>query len=629
MRTGMNFRLFSAVVAMLLAIAAARAEVETILSRDTTQVGQPVVLSYRFSNTGEPENMPQPGIFVDGLQIVFQGARRESNFSFSFGAGGSQNRSQSVIEYTYAVTPQRPGDFTIQGFEVRVGAQTIRTKPAKLKVVGSAGQPSPAQPGIGFPQGMVPPVQALPAPSSPGAGGRAAQGEPYFGELVMSSKPVYVGQVVPVDIRFYFRADVPLGDLQRPVFSGDGFTSIPLGEPQQGEQMRGDVPYRVITFRSAITPVKTGEIEIPPVTMAGSMMVSAAPPGFDAFFDQFFRRAEPVEVSTRGMTLKVLPLPKEGRPANFSGAIGEDLEIQSSADPSSAGPGEPVTLSLAISGRGNFDAMSAPVLKGAEGWRTYAPKEKFQKDDTIGFAGTKTFEFKLVARSDQKATPGAEFSYFDLGKKKYVTLEAEPQPVDAAGRESSPGQNDTSPTGASSSSPAAGTAPAAAPASPVNDIAAPAPALISSAGRSFSPGLHASWFRWLNISLLVIAALVLPALFLWRSRQRKSARRSGLESASRQAKTVLQKASERMEFYNAAAQFMELQLQLLDVGPSAPPDIAAALQKRISDPLELRELQSVLARRDELKYGGGAGGNLGEEERRRVVSLLEKFAGRK
>ncbi|MFM8808316.1 MAG: BatD family protein [Chthoniobacterales bacterium] len=50
---------------------------------------------------------------VNGLQIVFQGASRQNNFSFSFGGGGGQNRSESVFEYTYAVTPQQPGQFTI------------------------------------------------------------------------------------------------------------------------------------------------------------------------------------------------------------------------------------------------------------------------------------------------------------------------------------------------------------------------------------------------------------------------------------------------------------------------------------------------------------------------------------
>lgn len=635
MRPGMNLRnvrLFLA--ALFVAAAAAHAEVLTVLSRNETDVGQPVVLVYRFINTDQPEDMPDPTIMVNGLQIRFQGASRQNNFSFSFGGGGGQNRSESVFEYNYLVTPLQPGNFTIPGFQVRVGGQTLRTKPAQLKVFGSSGSLPPPRPSPQVPQGILPqPVQPLPPPGGqPPAPPSDREGEPYFAELLMTAKPVYVGEVVPVDIRFYFRGDVPLSDVQHPTFGGDGFTAVPLGEPQQSEQMVGNVPYRVITFRSAITAVKTGEIEIPPVTMTGRMMVSAVPPGFDAFFDQFFQnfpmpgvgRAQPVEVSTRGRTLKVLALPKEGRPEDFSGAVGQ-FTLEASADPTAAGPGEPVTLSLAVAGRGNFDAMSPPGLTDTDGWRTYAPKEKFDKDDAVGSAGTKIFDFKMVARSNQTQTPGAEFSYFDPRKKEYVTLKAEPQAVDAAGRSAGEPEEDILPpvAGATSGSAAADQAPA-------DDIASPAPALTSSHSRNFTPVLRAPWFGWLNLALLALAILSVPALLWLRRRRLRSARTAELESDLRQAKSALHKAADKTEFYNAAAHFVQARLELLNGSTGALPDTSAALQQRVSDPMQLRELQSVLARRDELKYGGGsAGGNLSDDERRRIVSLLEKFAAGK
>ena len=619
--------------ALLLAGVAARAEVLTVLSRNETGVGQPVVLVYRFINTDQPEDMPDPTIMANGLQIRFQGASRQNNFSFSFGGGGGQNRSESVVEYTYLVTPLQPGQFTIPGFAVRVGGQTVRTKPAQLKVFGPSGSLPPPRPAPKVPQGILPqPVQPLPPPSTQPSAPSDREGEPYFAELLMTSKPVYVGEVVPVDIRFYFRGDVPLSDVQHPTFGGDGFTAVPLGEPQQSEQMVGNLPYRVITFRSAITAVKAGEIEIPPVTMTGRMMVSAVPPGFDAFFDQFFQnfpmpgvgRAEPVEVSTRGRTLKVLPLPKDGRPADFTGAVGQ-FSLDASADPTAAGPGEPVTLSLAVSGRGNFDAMSPPTLTDTDGWRTYAPKEKFDKDDAVGSAGTKIFDFKMVARSNQTQTPGAEFSYFDPRKKEYVTLKAEAQQVDAAGRNDNEPDADTLPPVASAPS---GSGPATQATS--DDITSPAAALTSSDGRGFLPVVQAPWFRVLNLLLLGLAIIVLPVLLWLRRRRVKLARTAEIESALRQAKSGLHKAADKTEFYNAAAHFVQARLELLNGSAGTVPDAAAALQQRVSDSMERRELQSVLARRDELKYGGGAaGGALPDDERRRIVSLLEKFAAGK
>jgi hypothetical protein len=129
---------------------------------------------------------------------------------------------------------------------------------------------------------------------------------------------------------------------------------------------------------------------------------------------------------------------------------------------------------------------------------------------------------------------------------------------------------------------------------------------------------------------LALAIIVLPVLLWLRRRRAKLALAAEIESALRQAKSGLHKAADKTEFYNAAAHFVQARLELLNGSAGTVPDAAAALQQRVSDPMERRELQSVLARRDELKYGGGAaGGALPDDERRRIVSLLEKFAAGK
>ena len=45
--------------------------------------------------------------------------------------------------------------------------------------------------------------------------------------------------------------------------------------------------------------------------------------------------------------------------------------------------------------------MGAPVLVDNEGWRTYPPTESFRASDAINFSGQKTYEYLLVATSDQ------------------------------------------------------------------------------------------------------------------------------------------------------------------------------------------------------------------------------------
>lgn len=617
----MEMRFLRFTAALFLLSMAARAEVATQISRPVAQVGQTVVLVYRFINTPEPEDMPQPSIFVDGLAINFQGANRQSNFSFGFGGGRVQNNSESVIEFNYSVTPRRPGKFTIPGFAVRAGGQQIRTKPANLEVIAPAGYVPPA--AVPPPGAAQATMQSLPASPQPQRGD--ADAEPFFGELVMGAKNAYVGEVVPVELRFYFRGDLPLSNLQPPSFGGDGFTVVTLGEPEQSEQLVQNIPYRVFTFRSAITAVKTGEITIPPIKMPGTVIAAGPPPGFDAFFDQFFRnmpipgmgRQEQIEVRTREKTLQVLPLPKEGRPANFSGAIGQ-FTLESTANPRKAAMGEPVTLQLSVSGRGNFDAMASPVLTGDEGWRTYTPKEDFTKTDAVGFGGSKKFDFNLVARSNRTATPGAEFSYFDPSKKDYVTLTAAPIPIDAAGREATLSAQDTSPS--------VSAAPSGPPAVPADDVAAPAASMGQASVCGFAPQIRSPWFLRINLALLAGFVLVFPLRLWLRRRAAQKAQTADLEKTLHQARATLEKSSDRAEFYTAAGNFLQAQMEMGHSKSGSVPDALAELQRRISDPIERRDLESILALRDELKYGEGAGGGLDPEERRRVAALLNKFS---
>ena len=139
----------------------------------------------------------------------------------------------------------------------------------------------------------------------------------------------------------------------------------------------------------------------------------------DDFFGGFFGNMmssgdiRQITVPTQSAKLDVKPLPKEGRPDDFSGAIGQ-FSLQTSAAPKQAAAGDPISLNVTVSGRGNFDAMGSPVLLEADGWRTYPPGEKFEASpsDPIGFNGEKRFEYMLVAREDRiENTCGAAFVF--------------------------------------------------------------------------------------------------------------------------------------------------------------------------------------------------------------------------
>lgn len=633
MTASMNllFRLLACAAVMLSAVTAARAQVTASLSSKTGQVGAPLQVQYQFVNVGAPRDMPR-SLMVDGLEIRLTGRSQRTEIV--------NMQATSMAIFVYTIIPNRPGNFTIPGFAVQAEGRQVRTPSVSLRVTGPGGSmPPPPAPGV---QQMIPPppvqrpgrTQQMPprqttpsAPPSARTPPRTSTGEPapYYGELVIGKRSAYVGELIPVELRYYFRADCQFDNLQRPTFGGDGFTAAPLGEPEQTEQYIDDIPYNIVTFRSAITPAKSGDIEIPPALMEGRMLAPGGPSGLDPFFDQFFQnfpmpgfgRAENIKASTDARSIDVQALPKEGRPENFSGAVGQ-FTMRAAADPKTAGAGEPVTLTLAVEGRGNFEGMAPPELTGTDGWRTYAPKESFADNDAMGFggSGTKSFEFSLVAREDRASTPGAEFSYFDPLKKKYVTLETQPVAVSAAGSGAAADAASSTAAADEDLPPTGGAA---------DDISAPAAAL-SPRAPDFRPWILSDWFHLLNFAVFAALIISIPYLLWMRRRAKKDARTVELESAVRTAKTSWQKASDPMEFYTAAGQFLLARLALLDNKPASLVDPAEALARRVPDPAERRELSAVLAKRDELAYGRTGGGTLDPQERGRVTQLLEKFA---
>jgi hypothetical protein len=149
---------------------------------------------------------------------------------------------------------------------------------------------------------------------------------------------------------------------------------------------------------------------------------------------------------------------------------------------------------------------------------------------------------------------------------------------------------------------------------------------LAGGSQSFIPRLLQPSFHWAN--LLVLAALILSIPFLlWqRRRARKSALTAETEAVLREAKSAYHKASAPADFYTAAAQFVQARLALLDGKPAALVDTGEALARRVPDGAERRDLQSLLASRDELKYGGSAADALDPAERRRLAAVLDNFA---
>ena len=120
--------------------------------------------------------------------------------------------------------------------------------------------------------------------------------------------------------------------------------------------------------------------------------------------------------------MQVQSLPQSGQPQGFSGAIGQ-FNCELSIDSKECQAHDPITLSLRISGTGNFPRVQAPELSQSDAWRSYPPDASMEPSPTRPLSGSKRFDYILRPKiAGQLTTPQSTFSYFDPESKTYVNL---------------------------------------------------------------------------------------------------------------------------------------------------------------------------------------------------------------
>lgn len=384
------------------------AEVEVTISPETFRAGERAQLSITVSD-GRLETIPQP-VAPEGVLLQSRGLQQSVQI-----INGSVSRS---ITQNYIVTASQAGDYTIAPFDINADGQTIKTKPIKFKVIGST---------------ATVPNQA---PTSPSQSSDIPEDNTSFLKLDFlnrESKSLYVGEMAPVRVRAFFPRSTQLSQLTSIRTESSGYTLHHLSErPEESLEAIDGKTYIVYTWYAGLSFAKAGDL---PVNLALDATVLVPdtsrpkrqrPSGRGSLFDHFFsddffgRQRIPKEykLEAKHNDLTIKPLPTVGRPENFNGAVGT-FKIEGYSLPIDGNTGEPQNLHVTISGKGNFDRLSAPKLQPTDSWKTYTPKTEFEPDDVISFSGKKTFRFNAIPQKSGPMKLSLGFSYFDPYTKQY------------------------------------------------------------------------------------------------------------------------------------------------------------------------------------------------------------------
>lgn len=482
-------------------------------------------------------------------------------------------RQSASIQLSWGITATEPGEFVIPPQTVVVDGQNLTTNEVKLTVENGGGA---------FPKNDQDPSQD-------------DANRPIL-QIELGKKEIYQGEVVPVNVSLYVPRQVQLRRLGLIEMEKSDFAIARF--PQTNEQSStviDGIGYYVLTFRSTLSSLRTGDLKVGPanlellveVPMEGQQR-GAFPPGFGQNFPPGFfpGMSEPrkLEVKSQQVTLKVLPLPSEGRPVNFSGAVGE-FQMNASASPTDLTVGDPVSVDLVVAGAGNFDALNTPALVSSGGWKIY-PAKRFIIEGPADQNQTPTVERKIgytqviVPEAVHASVPAFELNYFSPSQKKYVTLRTEPialnmkpAPVTAAA-ESAGAAGAQAVTETPVAPP-----PVADPQADITDILVRPPARSRWLAPTSTLLLRSGTFWTLQGAPVVLFALASVLAVLRRRRESRLAGRAGELRAAWQNFESLASRSDDHEFLRGAAQFIQMAQSGRPVPPGPLKDILDRYQE--------------------------------------------------
>lgn len=348
------------------------------------------------------------------LRVDFTMNRDGDNFvppdfeGFRVLMGPSQSISSSWVNgvrsfsktYTYTLAPTARGKFTIKQATIVIKGETYKSLPKEVEVTAAVERPDGEK--------TVDDV----ADESLHLVAEISKTSPYLNEAVTVVYKLYASPSIDVT---NFRA------LDNPKYNNFWSQDIPVTKYDVQNTTFDGKSYRsVILKRVVLYPQKTGELEIEPLSLDVSLQIPTNKRDF--FGGRIFAQTNKT-VSAGNRKINVKALPTEGKPADFSGAVGE-FQFSVTTSKTHLNASESLQAKVAINGKGNLKLFEIPSLNLPSSLEVYDPEFNESVRTTLsGMEGNVSNSYTVVPTFKGKyPIPSIAFSFFNPKTEKYQTL---------------------------------------------------------------------------------------------------------------------------------------------------------------------------------------------------------------
>ncbi|MFD2517245.1 BatD family protein [Salinimicrobium flavum] len=322
--------------------------------------------------------------------------------------------------YSYFLAPKKTGKFRIGQAEITIEGEVYKTLPFEVEVTAAVDEPTDGNNSTYI----------------------ASENLHLVAEI--SNTNPYLNEAITVVYKLYVSPRINVSDwrqIDNPKFSDFWSQNIDMQRLQvENGEYQGE-PYRYVILRKTVLyPQKTGKLNIEPLTLSVSVEV----PGDrrDIFGNRFYETVDKT-IAAGNRTIEVKPLPEEGKPPGFTGAVGKNLKLKVTVDKNELRATESLQAKVQVTGQGNMKLFDLPPLNVPATMEQYEPEYVEHVNTNLsGMYGSIFNTYTLVPQAKGKyPIPPLSFSYFDLDSESYRTLTSDEILIDVgsapAGRASS------------------------------------------------------------------------------------------------------------------------------------------------------------------------------------------------
>jgi len=416
---------FLVLPAILLAYAGnAQLKFTTVASSNEIGRNDYVQVQYVISNAKQIDQFSAP-TFPD-FQVI-EGPSQSSGMS---NINGNISQYESI---SFVLQPTKTGKFTISGASATIDGKPMKSNAIAITVSATGGGKSGGNNSI---QPFFHPIWPSETEEvnreyvlRPGENAADVIKRNLFVKVQVSKNKCYVGEPIVATFKLYssLRSESRITKLP----SMNGFSVYDMVDPNKNpptlETVNGKKFTVHIIRKTQLIPLQPGMIQLDPVQIDNDVyfIKGGAKPArrnnlLDDFFDNFMDGQggdlieEHASLSSKPVDISVEALPEKGKPADFSGAVG-NFSVEADLENKKIAARDEATLKVTVQGSGNLPIVNAPQVPWPATIDGYDPAAKENVDKSVApMAGSKIFEFTFSPKiAGDYTIPAIDFSYFD------------------------------------------------------------------------------------------------------------------------------------------------------------------------------------------------------------------------